>query len=76
MDLREALSGGLVSPETLGPLVAISPNSAFRGLVLGTAVGDVFTRSAPTGSPLVNVLGLLAWLVAGLVVAVRTVWSS
>jgi ABC-2 type transport system permease protein len=71
-----ALTGGVVNAGQVEPLLAVSPNSAFRGLVYTLATGDVFTRSAPGGSPLLSVLGLGAWLVVSLVVAVRTVWRS
>ncbi|MFB6179715.1 MAG: ABC transporter permease [Halorientalis sp.] len=71
-----ALSGGLISAGQVEPLLAISPNSAFRGLVLRLAVGDVYSRGASAGSPLANALGLAAWFVLSLGIAVRSVWRS
>lgn len=74
--LVAALTGGLVSPGQVSVLLAISPNSAFRGLVYGVAVGEVYTRGAATGSPPLLVAGLALWFVGSLVVSVRTVWRS
>jgi ABC-2 type transport system permease protein len=71
-----ALSGGLIGPDAVAPLLAFSPNSAYRGLVLALAVGEAYTRGAATGSPLLLTVGLLAWFVASIGVAVRTVWRS
>jgi ABC-2 type transport system permease protein len=68
------LGVGIVGDAGLGYLLALSPNSAFRGLVLDTVVG----AAAPTGPaarPVAAVLGLLAWLVAALALAAVTVWS-
>ncbi|MFB6165412.1 MAG: ABC transporter permease [Haloarculaceae archaeon] len=69
-----ALTGGLLGPDRLAPVLALSPNSAYRGLVLSLAIGETYTRGAPTGSALLNALGLLAWTVAAGAVAVRSVW--
>lgn len=71
-----ALSGGVISPGQLGPILAFSPNSAYRGLVLSVAVGEAYTRGAPTAAPLVSLLGLVSWFALSVVVAVRTVWRS
>jgi ABC-2 type transport system permease protein len=72
--LVAALTGGLIQPGQVSVLLAFSPNSAFRGLVYGVAVGEAYTRSAATGSPLLLTAGLLLWLVGSLVASVRTVW--
>ncbi|SDE77627.1 ABC transporter permease subunit [Halorientalis regularis] len=71
-----ALSGGLIGPDALGTLTALSPNSAYRGLVYTLAVGDVYTRSAPTPSLVAGVAGLTLWFVGALVVAVVRVWRG
>lgn len=68
------ISGGVVGPDAIAPLLALSPNSAYRGLVLTVAVGEVYTRGATAGAPLLSALGLLVWFGASLAVAVRTVW--
>jgi ABC-2 type transport system permease protein len=71
-----ALSGGLVGPGQVEPLLAFSPNSAYRGLVYAVAAGDAYTRGAAVGSPLLSALGLTVWFVVALLVAVRTVWRT
>jgi len=71
-----ALSGGIISPGQVEPLLAFSPNSAYRGLVLALAVGEAFTRGAAAGSPAANAFGLVSWFAVSLAVAVRTVWDS
>ncbi|MFC7046584.1 ABC transporter permease subunit [Halobacteriaceae archaeon GCM10025711] len=70
------LAGGVVSDDTLVWLLAASPNSAYRGLVLETVAGVVSTSSARAAAPAANLLGLAAWLVVSLAVAVRTVWEK
>ncbi|WP_276299777.1 ABC transporter permease [Halorussus lipolyticus] len=69
------LAGGVVPEGGLDVVLALSPNSAFRGLVLEIVVGGV-ASGAPAASPTASVLGLLAWLVGALAVAVVTVWSG
>lgn len=74
--LLAGLSAGVVSPEGLSGLLAFGPNSAFRGLVLSSAVGVVGGAGVNAGSPLVNALGLFAWWAVGLSVAVWRVWPN
>jgi Cu-processing system permease protein len=71
-----ALSGGIISAEQVEPLLVFSPNSAFRGLVLSVAVGDVYTRGAMAGSPIAYSIGLAAWFVVSLAAAMRTAWRT
>lgn len=56
-------------------LTSLSPNTAYRGLVMetvvGVAVGDVRATSV-----VVSVLSLLAWTVVPLALAVATVWRE
>ncbi|WP_134672577.1 ABC transporter permease [Halorussus marinus] len=68
------LAGGVVPDEALGAALSLSPNSAFRGLVLSTVVGGV-ESSAPVSSA-AGVVGLLAWLAGSLAIATLTVWSE
>lgn len=68
------LVGGVVPADALELALGLSPNSAYRGLVLESVVGGV--AGAPATSPLPSVLGLLAWLVGALAVATVTVWSG
>jgi hypothetical protein len=55
-------------------LIALSPASAFRGLVLDLVVGAVSGRDA--GSALGGLIGLVGWFGGSLVVAVLTVWDE
>ncbi|HKL29741.1 MAG TPA: ABC transporter permease subunit [Natrialbaceae archaeon] len=71
-----ALGGGLVGDEGLAYLLAMSPNSAFRGLVLGTVVSVVQSETVRAGSAVANLFGLGLWLVGSLAVAVVTVWPT
>ncbi|WP_336003208.1 ABC transporter permease subunit [Halorientalis halophila] len=74
--LVAGLSGGLIDPGSLDTLTALSPNSAYRGLVYTLAVGDVYTRSAPTPSLVAGATGLTLWLVGALGIAVARVWEN
>ncbi|WP_458207984.1 ABC transporter permease [Haladaptatus sp. NG-SE-30] len=69
------LAGGVVSEGGLSLLLGLSPNSAFRGLVLETVVGGV-DSGAPAASLVASLLGLVLWLGGSLAVAVVTVWSG
>ncbi|WP_132059151.1 ABC transporter permease subunit [Halorussus amylolyticus] len=73
--LVAGLAGGVVPDAALPSLLALSPNSAFRGLVLETVVGGVETGT-PAASPVAGLAGLGAWLVASLAVAVFAVWPK
>jgi ABC-2 type transport system permease protein len=55
-------------------LTSLSPNTAFRGLVLETVVGVASGGVRATSVP-ASVLSLVLWTVAPLVVAVRKVWK-
>lgn len=68
------VTGGTVGPGAMPWLVAVSPASAFRGLVL-TSIGAGSATAARVTVPALNVAGLSLWLVAALAVAVRTVWD-
>lgn len=70
-----ALAGGLVGPDQLATLLALSPSSAYRGLVFSLAVGQAGAWGDPAGlDPLVAAGGLAVWLVGTLGVTIRTVW--
>jgi ABC-2 type transport system permease protein len=72
--LIAALSGGVVSADGITWLLALSPTSAFRALVLEFAVAPI-EATIPTGPAVVPSLsGLLAWLVAALAGAARLAW--
>ena len=74
--LVAGLAAGLVSEESLATLLALSPNSAFRGLVLSTAVGTVSGAAVSAGTPLTNLAGLGWWWLGGVGVAVWRVWPA
>jgi ABC-type transport system involved in multi-copper enzyme maturation permease subunit len=71
-----ALAGGLVRDQGLALLIAASPASAFRGLVLGSVVSVVASETVRAGSALANIVGLGTWLVGSLAVGVVTVWPT
>jgi len=66
------LAGGVLPEGALGAVLALSPNSAFRGLVLATVAGGAESgASAAAGA-----VGLLAWLAGSLALATLSVWSE
>jgi len=74
--LVAGLAGGVVSENSLGALLALSPNSAFRGLVLSSAVGVVGGADVAAGNALANGFGLLVWWAGALAIAVWRVWPA
>jgi ABC-2 type transport system permease protein len=76
LGLVAALSSGVVGPGTLRYLLALSPNSAFRGLTLALSIRTVEAATLPLSVVLANLVGLAVWLVASLVLATMTVWSD
>jgi ABC-2 type transport system permease protein len=73
--LIAALTGGVVSADGITWLLAFSPISAFRALVLQFSVAPI-EATIPTGPAVIPSLGgLLAWLVAALAGAARLAWS-
>lgn len=69
LGLVAALAGG-VGEDALPALLAASPTSAYRGLVLATVVDVAGTGGVRAAAPLANAAGLLAWLLAAYAVAV------
>ena len=60
-------------PDALPVVLAFSPTGAYRGLVLGSVL-DVALAAAPSaGAPLLSLVGLFAWLVGALGLAVLAV---
>jgi ABC-2 type transport system permease protein len=74
--LLAGLAAGVVPADGVGALLAFSPNSAFRGLVLSAAVGVVGGAEVAAGDPLWNLVGLFVWWAVGLGVAVWRVWPA
>lgn len=57
--------GGPGTTVDLASLLAVSPNSAYRGLVFETVIG-VATADSGFANPTLNVVGLVGWLAVGL----------
>lgn len=64
-----ALSRGMIAEESLVSSLAISPLSAYRGLVIETTIVATAGTGPRTASPLASVLGLLVWWLGSLLVA-------
>ena len=76
LGLVAGLAAGVVPDWALQWLLALSPNSAYRGLVLQTVVGPVGLADVRAAPALANVVGLALWLAGGLALAVWTVWPA
>lgn len=74
--LIAGLASGVLPSESVPLLLAMSPNSAFRGLVLAEAVGVVGGATVNAGSTSLNVLGLLGWWILVMGVAGWRVWPT
>jgi len=66
---------GSIDPGTLEFALAASPPGAFRGLVLETAAGGLYETAPRAGNPVASAVGLAAWALGALGVAVHSVWS-
>ncbi|WP_115862468.1 ABC transporter permease [Halorussus litoreus] len=64
-----ALSGAVFGPDAVVALQAVSPASAYRGLVLETVLGAATGPSVRAGAPALDAASLLAWTVGGLALA-------
>lgn len=67
------LGAGFIGDGSLLHALALSPISAFRGLVLDTAVVVAAGTGPQTAAPLASILGLVAWGVVSLAVATLAV---
>ena len=74
--LVAGIAGGAIPDDGLAVLVAASPNSAYRGLVLSTAVGVVGGANVAAGNAVLNLLGLGTWWLVSIGVAVWRVWLT
>jgi len=61
------LTAGLIEDDLLGTALALSPNAAYRGLVLELVVGVATDRGGAIDVP-VAVAGLVGWTVVGLAI--------
>lgn len=66
--LLRGVGTGVLGRETVTVALALSPTSAFRGLVLETVVPTTLGTDRQFASPLASALGLFVWTVASLVV--------
>jgi len=64
---------GVLGGERVTTALALSPASAYRGLVFETAIPTAFETDRRFASPVASVLGLLAWTLLGLVVTTLAV---
>jgi ABC-2 type transport system permease protein len=69
------LSRGIIAESSLAGALAISPLSAYRGLVLETTVAVTAGTGPRTASPLASAVGLGLWWLGSLVVATLAVRS-
>lgn len=67
--LARGLAGGWIADELLTSLLALAPNTAYRGLVLETAVGIESPVGIRAAAPIWSLLGMFAWLAISLVIA-------
>ena len=71
------ITTGLLPESVVTALSALSPNSAFRGLVFSLAVRPAGGLDVPTGPGALGAgLGLSVWLVGGLVLAAHLAWRE
>jgi ABC-type transport system involved in multi-copper enzyme maturation permease subunit len=75
--LVAGLAGGLLGPETVTALAAMSPATAYRGLVVSLSVAPTGALDVPAGPPAaLSALGLIAWLVGSLALATVRAWHA
>lgn len=74
--LVAALTGGLVSPEGVSWLLAASPNSAFRALVVELTLGPVGANVPAGPSVAASAVGLVVWMAISLAGATVAAWRS
>lgn len=72
------LSAEAVSEGNLNVFLGLSPASAFRGLVVETAVAPALAEAPPVAaaSPVINIVGLTTWLLLSFVAAYAVVWQE
>lgn len=66
-------SGGTIGADGLLSVLALSPTSAYRGLVFETVVSTAVDTGRRQASPLLSVVGLFFWLFLSLVVTLFAV---
>lgn len=68
------LASGALGGESIHGALALSPASAFRGLVFETVISVAGGAGPETASPLASLAGLLGWLVGSLALATAALW--
>lgn len=71
--LVTGVRSGLIGDSWLVYALATSPNSAYRGLVLETAISVAAGTGPRTASPIASAVGLLVWTIGSLAVATHAV---
>lgn len=69
------LAGDVLPPGALEWVLALSPGSAYRSLVLSLVVAPVATAGVGAASPLFGLLGTAAWLLGSLGLAAGAAWE-
>jgi ABC-2 type transport system permease protein len=68
------LAGGVIPDGALQWLLALSPASAYRGLVFELVVKSVGTSALEGPPPLASAAGLIAWASGSMTLAIRSIW--
>lgn len=68
------LAGGWVADDQLTSVLALAPHTAYRGLVLETALGIESPAGVRAASPVLSVVSLLVWLILSLAIAVIAIY--
>lgn len=68
------LAGDVLGSASLSWVLALSPASAYRGLVMSLVVAPVATTAVRAASPIASVLSLVLWLVIPLMGAGTLIW--
>ena len=76
LGLFGAVASGVLGTDALPVLLAVSPNAAFRGLVLETVVGVATVSTGGTVAVVASAVSLLVWTTLGLTVASVTLWDD
>lgn len=76
LGLFGAVVSGVFGTDVLPVLLAVSPNAAFRALVLETVVDVATVATGGTTAVVASTVGLLAWTTLGLTVAAVTLWDD
>ncbi|WP_323192128.1 ABC transporter permease subunit [Halostella sp. PRR32] len=70
------VAGGIIGGNILPWYLALSPVSAYRGLVMAYVVSPVAATVVRPSSPLLSVISLFLWLVVSLLLAGIAAWST